>query len=1008
MSLVPKFLRRRARGAKDHRVRPSDPAQAQAPTRSSGTMPGDPEPRISGDEAAALLAAGVAALDSGDLDQARQLFEQLETSGRLMDWAAFRLGLTLRRLDDEPGAKAAFERAIRRSPHLFWAHFERLQLPAVREERSVRDAAADAMLDSEWTDLQSAHVAEIEALSRSIWRDGKRDLAGRLLARLWPSTALSAESLDRIVETALDPDLIEAVEERRTGRRRRADPGSAKLTDDARDQQTFDTAVDHFEKGNLAIAAAALEPLTKSAALGAWAHFYLGRIYAGEADQTRALRAFDAAIAIDPEFFWAHYERVALASTLTIPTAQFAAYVGDLYPLTWEELAEAHVRELERVAHALWDREDREGGARLLSRLWPSPDLGWLGLVRIVEQASNSEIQRLAAERLQSLGDLDNIALRVLSDYRRRRGEGNVEISLLERAFDQRSDDFDAWIGLIRSYAANGERTRAFAAIDQAKAFSAKQREYATLVARVELGDVEDAFLSFRDYCRKHGEVPKYPGIRTAYRLGDLFDVARRDEVIGILSANYPGDRDVALVLINAAMRDQRWGDAQAIFDAHFGDSDDLPQDVRLARIDILAYSGNPEEAARLLEKERVEGGLPRLFLRSTIRILSELERWEEVVDAGLAQLGEDDSLPQFLSVLVRAARKAGASERLFDALLALPRPLKPEQVETIHAVAEDLAELGQDVLDRLDGVELPRERRSRIALKLRRKSGFEPATKDLCIYYCADAAYLTPALVSLTSLALSNISVARRAVFYLVVEDDVLARARAAGAALAHRFDLAIEVIDAAAVVGSTEGLRTTYGLFTGGQQLALAAYYRIFFARWLVEQKRFAQALYVDADTIVRGGLEEVFALDRDAPVMARPDLDRPEVRRATALHKLAGQYFNSGVLRFALDHPELPVLLDRAIAAATNPSVELIFQDQCALNIAFDTRAADLPSRFNAFTPPSVPGDGIPVSDAVIVHFLDRPKPWDSLYRHPAREWFEWFDLVETLLHDGGQAD
>jgi lipopolysaccharide biosynthesis glycosyltransferase len=128
---------------------------------------------------------------------------------------------------------------------------------------------------------------------------------------------------------------------------------------------------------------------------------------------------------------------------------------------------------------------------------------------------------------------------------------------------------------------------------------------------------------------------------------------------------------------------------------------------------------------------------------------------------------------------------------------------------------------------------------------------------------------------------------------------------------------------------------------------------------------------------------------------------------VRHATEVHQLKGRYFNSGVLRFDLTDPELPGLLDKAIAAAIDPEVTLIFQDQCALNIAFDTKMAELPERFNYFNPPSVSGDGISATDAVIVHFLDRPKPWDSLYRRRAREWFEWYDLVQTLRQSEGVA-
>lgn len=997
MSWASNLLRRGRGGAK------AAPARHAPATPPPPPPPSAPEPKLTVEQARELFSEGVARAEAGEAERARAIFERIEDGDPYGDWAAFRIGLLDREGGDETAAEAAFTRAIALNPELFWAHYERLRLPSVRGDRGRRDRYVEALLDIGWETLSPAHVGEIETSAAAVWRDGKRDLAGRLLARVFPSEALGAESLARIVETALDPELIEAASARRAalvGARGRA---PAMPDAPAGEQSAFDAAVADFEAGRLAPAAAAFETLTGSPKLAGWVHFYLGRIYSDEADQSRALHAFDAAVAAEPTLFWAHFERTVLGSSLGVPDLRLSNYVARLHDVPWEPLQPQHVRELEKVGHALWERGDRDAGARLLSRLWPSTELSPYALVRIVEMGVDRDVQRQAADLLHGRTDLDGTALRVLSEYHQRHGQGDRAIASRERAFELKSYDFETWVGLVRTYAGNGERERAFATIAQADQFTEKQRQYATLVAQVELGDIDDGFQSFRSYCRLHGEVPKYTGIRTAYRLADMFDVARRDEVVGLLTAHHPDDRDVALVLINAAMRDQRWADARAAFEAKFGDGADTGQDVRLARIDVLAFSGELDEAAKLLEAERVDGVLPPAFLRSNIRILSEMERWPEVLETGLAQLGDEVSFPQFLSVLVRAARKLDASERLLDALLALPRPLAPERLAAIHAVAEDLAEQGRDVLARLDGIDLPFERRHRIALKLRTQAAPAPVEKDLCVYYCADEAYLTPALVSLTSLAMSNVGVARRAIFYLVVDADALERAEAASAALGQRLGLAIEVVDAATVVASTEGLRTGYGLFTGGQQLALAAYYRIFFARWLVEQKRFGQALYVDADTIVRSGLEELFAVEHHAPIMARRDDDRPEVRHATELHGLQGAYFNSGILRFALDHPELPALLDRAIAAATDPAVELIFQDQCALNIAFDTRVADLPDKFNAFTPPSVSGDGISVAEAVIVHFLDRPKPWDSLYRHPAREWFEWFDLVETLRQE-----
>ena len=959
-----------------------------------------PEATLSHEAAAELLADGVRAFDAGELDQARRAFEDLEASGRFTDWAAFRIGMVERERGDEAAAERAFATAIARTPNLFWAHYERLRLPSVRDDRAKRDAYAEALLDARWEDLQPAHVGQLEQVAAAIWRDGKHDLAGRLLAKLWPSVALSQTALDRIVETALDPALVEAASTRLAALPRQPAP-DVDYPGSPHERGAFDTAVHDFNARRLAAAAASFERLTASDTYRGWALFYLGRIQASGEDQAEAGRSFDAAIAAEPTLFWAHYERTVLAHALGAAPETLVGYINLLVAVPWEPIADNHVRELEAVAHALWDQAREREATALLSRLWPSPGLTRLAHVRIIEKGTDNAVQQQVVNHLHGSTDLDETALRVLSDYHQRHGEADREVAALERAFGLKPNDFQAWLGLIRSYAKAGERQRAMATIEGGKTFPPKQQLFVRLIAHLELGDLEQAFFAFRDHCRLYSEVPKFPGIRLAYLLGDLFDVPRRNEIVGILQTYFTGDKDVALVLINAAMRDQRWNAAREIFDVHFAGANNLPQNVRQVHIDILAFSGKLEEAARLLEAERVGGALPVAFLRSTIRILSELDRWGQVFEAGMRQLGDDHSFQHFLSPMIRASRKVNGGARLLAGLLALPRPLKPQQLEAIHAVAEDLAEQGDaQVLERIEGTELPFERRHRIELKLRGRAGPAPVEKDLCIYYCADQNYLMPALVSLTALAMSNVSITRRAVFHLVVDADVVPFAREAGGAIAQRLGLSLEVTDASTIVSSADRLRTSYGLFTGGQQLSLAAYYRIFFARWLVDQKRYTQALYIDADTIVRSGLDELFATERGLPLLARFETDRPEVRHATAVHQLKGNYFNSGVLRFDLEHDALPALLDKAIAAAIDPDVNLIFQDQCALNIAFDLNMAQLPDRFNYFNPPTVSGDGISASDAVIVHFLDRPKPWDSLYRRRAREWFEWYDLVETL--------
>lgn len=898
-----------------------------------------------------MLRRADADYQAGNLEAAKLTCETLIAGDLLTAWAYFFLGRIHRDQGGDDRAIDAFTKAIEHDSALFWAHAERLFLaskrgiPADRLAIFARDMASIA-----WEPLQAAHVHRIELVAHGLWAAGHIDSAFLLFERLWPSADLSPLALLRIVEAGRGPGLVAEA-----GKRIAALP------------EIYDAIiwilVEHLGlQGGMALNDASLASR-------------------GGAD----LADFDS--------------RMSLARARAAEGARSAPRADDRIRAGARS---EDVRQIEAIAHVLWDGNHFDTAHRLFEQIWFSPDLQPLTLIRVIESDRDDARVAEAVQRLLAFHDLDENAVRILNQHFEKHGLTERDVALLENHYATSPAGFPVGLWLVRAYARRGDADPV-AAIETSKALAPRQRSLARLWADIERGDAQAAFLAFRDHVRRYGEAPLDAGARLVHLLGGAFEVARRDEVLRLISAYHEGDPEVALLHIYTAMRDQAWDDARALLDRHFPNPGDWPENVRLANIEIHAFAGQFEAAAALLSREQIGGLVSPAFLPAALRILGELDRWQEAFDAGIGRLAGDPSFEHVLSVMIRAGRKTGRTSELFDALMALPRPLRQAQQDALFAVMEDLAEAGHaDILGRAGGVAVPRERERRILLKLRASGAAEAAEpkKDLCIYYCADEAYLTPALVSLTALAMSNAGLARRAAFKLVVDAGVVPVATEAAGAIARRLGFALEVIDATTIVPSPERLRTSYGLYTGGQQLALAAYYRIFYARRLAETREYQQALYIDADTLVRGGLNELFSLERAGPLMARDETDRPEVRYATRVHRLSGRYFNSGILLFDLAHPELPALLDRTIEAALDPTTELVFQDQCALNIAFDTRVDKLPARFNYFTPPEISADGVTAADAVIVHFLDRPKPWDSLYRQSAREWFEWFELVATL--------
>jgi lipopolysaccharide biosynthesis glycosyltransferase len=91
-----------------------------------------------------------------------------------------------------------------------------------------------------------------------------------------------------------------------------------------------------------------------------------------------------------------------------------------------------------------------------------------------------------------------------------------------------------------------------------------------------------------------------------------------------------------------------------------------------------------------------------------------------------------------------------------------------------------------------------------------------------------------------------------------------------------------------------------------------------------------------------------------------------------------------------------------LDRAVQAAEERGHELLFQDQCALNIGFAGAFSPLPERYNFFAGPHDHQrvQGTPVGEVSMLHVLDRPKPWDSAYPRGSSIQQRWLQAAQAL--------
>lgn len=716
--------------------------------------------------------------------------------------------------------------------------------------------------------------------------------------------------------------------------------------------------------GDLAGAERLLRALVEAGALPGWSHFMLGRVLRDANRPREAVAQFEESLAAGGPPFWARYERLVLMRWWEEAAYDTGRSIAELLDAPAEPLDADHVRELEAVANIAWDRGAIRPARALLERLEELGILSPLGLRRLGQPVDAA----VEAARLTAL-----LEDPVLPEHR----------LMFERRRLVAPDDAESWAALARLEAQEGRTSEAAALLEAGDGFLPAIRSLVRLAVAAEAGDAR-APERLVDHARLFGAVPRRLGLMAAAPL----EAGPRAELLALVEAAHPRDPDVSRALAWAWMEQGEWSRAEGILDAAFPAGADSIPAARAAWADLLAVRGRVTEAAALLEAGRLDGAILPELLPSELRVMGELGRWDALLDAVLAAPATEDRFDGVLAPAVRAALRTGRAAALFDHLCAPDAPAGEPRGRALAALAEAIG--SADAMARAAAAGVPDAMLARA-----RRAAAAPVGRDLCLFLCADAAYLEPALVSLASMAATNAALVSRADVQLVVASSVLERARGAGAAIARAFGFGLTVLDGGALAAGRAG----YGLFTGGAMLSDAAYWRIGHARALALAGRHRTAIYLDADTLVRAGLDELAALPSEAPLIARFEPDRDAVRRAAALHGLRGGYFNSGVLRFALDHPETLPALDRSLAAATDPAVPLVFHDQCALNIGYDGLVDALPTRFNHDA-----GLGKGRDEAVVLHYLNRPKPWEPLYPDAAVEWFGWVDLVRHLVARG----
>lgn len=274
---------------------------------------------------------------------------------------------------------------------------------------------------------------------------------------------------------------------------------------------------------------------------------------------------------------------------------------------------------------------------------------------------------------------------------------------------------------------------------------------------------------------------------------------------------------------------------------------------------------------------------------------------------------------------------------------------------------------------------------------------GKKPTVAKSIIFYACNYSYFEAFKVSITSLVNSNSVILENLLIVIgydnTFEFDILASFMAALGNVAY------ELVDMSPY--RSLQLKEEYGT-QSEHILDMSAYYRIFLLKQLVDKYkgRYTKALYLDADTLVIGDIEPLLTSKQRLPVLACFENATDEQVKKTKAVNDVDCYFNSGVMLFDLEHPQLVNCIDKAIDAAMNHTDKLMFQDQCALNIGFNRCVDRLDDIYNFMLHSKLVLELN--KEIVIFHFTGRLKPWNVEYQANSS-----FNCIWRLLHGLLQA-
>lgn len=257
-----------------------------------------------------------------------------------------------------------------------------------------------------------------------------------------------------------------------------------------------------------------------------------------------------------------------------------------------------------------------------------------------------------------------------------------------------------------------------------------------------------------------------------------------------------------------------------------------------------------------------------------------------------------------------------------------------------------------------------------------------------LNIAYGVDKNFMFGAAISMTSFLLNNQG---SAIHFHLFTDYLDAGYQDRIQKLAQQFKTTITIY-----VMDADGLK----ILPCGNAWSYATYFRFIAFEYLSEE--IDTLLYIDADVICKGALDELNHIDFGAHVAAViQDVDDSRSYAAKRLNtaRFNKEYFNAGVIYANLKEWKAQGFLNSAFEMLMNKNNKFAFLDQDVLNIMFLGKVIFLPRIYDAIygmkqelkSKDVTKYKDFITDDTILIHYIGVTKPWHSWAVYPSAQYF-----------------